>query len=205
MAEHVVEFAESLIEQALRAVEKLANAEQKQKFNAIIQAKLRKDSCENHHIGPVESAPKATEDKKPRGVLFDDPVDAKPIPSRAKATDEDFDKFWKIYPRKVNKAKARESFDRAFKKLRAKHTADEAVKIICDGARIYATKANPEALCHPTTWLNGARWEDDPEAIATPSLADAKMSSRLKAARHGTYDESEEILDPEEARRRAML
>lgn len=104
---------------------------------------------------------------KPRnGLLFDDePVGAPPAASRGKAVDEDFERFWKVFPRRVNKSKAREAFDRAFKKLRAKLSAEECVRTILDGAKVYAERANPEMLCHPTTWLNGGRWDDDPDGI----------------------------------------
>lgn len=122
--------------------------------------------------GESESAdaptPVATSNKrasKIKGALFDDAVDAPPVASRTKAVDEDFERFWKVFPRRVNKAKAREAFDRAFKKLRAKLSAEECVKTIVDGAKVYAERANPEMLCHPTTWLNGGRWDDDPDGI----------------------------------------
>lgn len=155
---------------------------------------LQKQFCESHHVGPVgqpsepaapeskpeqqsssgesesaeASTPVATSNKrasKIKGALFDDAVDAPPVASRTKAVDEDFERFWKVFPRRVNKAKAREAFDRAFKKLRAKLSAEECVKTIVNGAKVYAERANPEMLCHPTTWLNGGRWDDDPEGI----------------------------------------
>lgn len=101
--------------------------------------------------------------------LFAEVDEEKAIVGRKHATSAEFDAFYAVFPRKTNKEKAREAFKKAFIRLRKKHGPDESTEIIMQGARIYSERANPEALCHPTTWLNGSRWEDDPDSIGSKS------------------------------------
>ena len=68
-----------------------------------------------------------------------------------------FDEFWEAYPRKVGKQKARGKFAAACKRVDA--------QTVIDGARRLAADPNlPEAqfIPHPTTWLEGDRWDDPP-------------------------------------------
>lgn len=84
-----------------------------------------------------------------------------------KTTTSDFDQFWLSYPRKVAKSKAQAKFLKLDKKLlpRILEKLEEQKK----------TKQwkddNGKYIPHPTTWLNGERWEDEvigesPEQIA---------------------------------------
>lgn len=71
-----------------------------------------------------------------------------------------FTEFWKHYPRKVGKEDARRAWGRAIK--RRKTNPDDIVA----GAARYAADPNlPETafIPHPDRWLNGNRWENDPE------------------------------------------
>lgn len=76
---------------------------------------------------------------------------------KEKMTQEDFDDFWKIFPKKRSKQKAQEKFlklPRAFlpKILRAVREQTESNEWQKEGGQF---------IPHPTTWLNGKRWEDD--------------------------------------------
>tara|TARA_R110000803_G_scaffold50951_1_gene105579 strand:+ start:992 stop:1483 length:492 start_codon:yes stop_codon:yes gene_type:complete len=82
-----------------------------------------------------------------------------PIPkNKQPAVDDLFEDFWKAYPRKVAKGKARKAWDKATKNV-APQTIIEA------GEQYAKSVAGSEAkyIAHPTTWLNAERWEDDPE------------------------------------------
>lgn len=79
-------------------------------------------------------------------------------PVRNKYTDG-FEAFWKVYPRRVNKAKA----------FRAWKSATEAVSedILIDAAKQYAAYhdavgTDQQYIKHPTTWLNGGEWDSVP-------------------------------------------
>lgn len=71
--------------------------------------------------------------------------------------DATFDAFWKVYPRKAGKGAARTAWRRAMKVA----TYDA----IMEGAQRYAAEragGDPTYTAHPTTWLNGQRWLDEP-------------------------------------------
>jgi len=65
-----------------------------------------------------------------------------------------FDEFWKAYPRKTDKANARKAWAKAIKKK-------PADQIITAAAAYAATKPEPKYTAHPSTWLNGERWDDE--------------------------------------------
>jgi len=81
-----------------------------------------------------------------------------------------FDRFWSIYPIKVGKKKAEQAFDKA--------SSEADIEIIIEGAIRYAGDPNrvEQYTAHPTTWLNGGRWADQP-------LPDRELSKEDKAAR----------------------
>lgn len=68
--------------------------------------------------------------------------------------DEKFEAFWKCYPRRIAKGKARTAFDKAIKKT----TLENMLKAITE----YVAK-KPEKIDfkHPATWLNGECWDDE--------------------------------------------
>jgi uncharacterized protein YifE (UPF0438 family) len=73
-----------------------------------------------------------------------------------KETDLMFDKFWNLYPRKVNKKKTSITFNRLNK--------DNKEKAI-EGAEAYKehvkqNKVEIRFVMHPTTFLNGENWDD---------------------------------------------
>ncbi|QAY93670.1 phage replication protein [Pseudomonas sp. ACM7] len=81
-----------------------------------------------------------------------------PTPA-ASATEDLFPKFWKLYPNKKGKANA----EKAWKKLKV---TDELFALIASGLAKQVvcadwTKDAGKYIPHPTTWLNGKRWEDE--------------------------------------------
>lgn len=82
---------------------------------------------------------------------------------------EGFAVFWKLYPRKVQKAKA----EAAWEKLAV--TPEMLTVITAALARQVTSidwlKSNGQFIPHPTSWLNGKRWEDELQSagIAAPS------------------------------------
>ena len=78
-----------------------------------------------------------------------------------------FDKFWGTYPRKEGKKKA----EQAFEKINPNETT---FKAIMAGLKNHMgseqwTKDNGKFVPHPTTWLNGERWNDEIKAGKTKS------------------------------------
>lgn len=92
----------------------------------------------------------------------DTSVDDQPQASLTKAKSSDngklFEQFWAIYPRKVGKQKARQTWERL-------HASAELAEKIIGGVQRYreTTQWQTEGgkfIPHPTTFLNQRRWED---------------------------------------------
>lgn len=72
---------------------------------------------------------------------------------------ENFDKFWKNYPKKKDKAKTEKWFEK-------NNPNEELMKIILESLDKFKRtkdwqKDNGQYIPLPTTWLNGKRWEDE--------------------------------------------
>jgi hypothetical protein len=79
--------------------------------------------------------------------------------------DAEFERFWEAYPRKVAKKEARRAFARAART----HGAQTLVKQAERWARIWrAAEVAKRFIPHPATWLNGERWDDEPQALSVP-------------------------------------
>jgi len=79
----------------------------------------------------------------------------------------EFEEFWNLYPRKVAKKKAEESFKKAMKASDFKGILDGLNKYL----KFWSTK-DADFVPHPTTWLNQHRWEDEINPIAKPNGLD---------------------------------
>lgn len=76
-------------------------------------------------------------------------------------TENDFQIFWHLYPRKVGRKKAKEKFMKLDRSLMP--ILLEALQKHVDSS---SWKENGiEFIPHPTTWIVGARWEDDPQSL----------------------------------------
>lgn len=67
-----------------------------------------------------------------------------------------FAEFWAVYPRKAGKRAAESAFERACRRAMP--------EVIVAGAERYRDDPNRDDAftAHPTTWLNGDRWDDPP-------------------------------------------
>ena len=75
-----------------------------------------------------------------------------------------WDRFWAIYPRKVDKAKA----IRAWNKLKADRKLMQIMSAALKAQRASEEwrRDNGRAIPYPSTWLNNRRWEDELEGYA---------------------------------------
>ncbi len=74
-----------------------------------------------------------------------------------------FEKFWKLYPRKVDKGRAKTKWEQICSK-KDRPTWKEIKKAIL-AQRKSERWQRTEFIPHPTTWLNQQRWLDDPEEM----------------------------------------
>lgn len=83
------------------------------------------------------------------------------------AQNDAFDAFWKHYPKKVDKQKAKIAFKKVISKKQI--TVDELIAAVERHKRSRQWQ-DASYIPNPTTWLNGSRWEDVlPEANSTRS------------------------------------
>jgi len=68
--------------------------------------------------------------------------------------DEQFDTFWKCFPRRIAKGNARKAFDKAIKKTTLETMLEAITKYV-------ACKPQWQDYCHPASWLNSERWSDE--------------------------------------------
>ncbi|MFZ4894651.1 helix-turn-helix domain-containing protein [Plantibacter sp. Mn2098] len=76
-----------------------------------------------------------------------------------------FERFWKVYPRKVKKADAKRAYRKALKVA----TPEEILAGLAAYTKTIQGK-EPEFIAHASTWLNGERWDDD-YGVAAPTSA----------------------------------
>lgn len=93
--------------------------------------------------------------------------------SRAAACgDQDFDRFWSLYPRKIGKGAARKAWAAAVKR------AEEGAASILAGITVqtsldrFDTREGMRFVPHPSTWLNGDRWLDGLDAEEAEPTSD---------------------------------
>jgi hypothetical protein len=66
----------------------------------------------------------------------------------------DFDRFWQAYPRKIAKLTAKAAYVKALR-------LTDAETLLSAVAVYIQHKPETQDYCHPATWLNGGRWEDE--------------------------------------------
>lgn len=77
------------------------------------------------------------------------------------SVDEEFEEFWRAFPRRVGKLAARAVYGR----VRKSGISQEE---LLDGVTAYiATKPAYADWCHPRTWLSQGRWLDEPDTPKT--------------------------------------
>ncbi len=95
------------------------------------------------------------------GYQLDAPETETETETETYCANDSFDVFWAKYPRKKDKAKSRIWWNKNV-------SSSEYADIIIEGLESQVDeflKRDQKHVPHPTTWLNGKRWEDEPEPI----------------------------------------
>ncbi len=88
------------------------------------------------------------------------------------AADPDFEKFWAIYPRKMNKGDARKAWAQT-KEIRP--TTEQLLKaVIAAKAGEQWSQEGGKWIPYPASWLRGERWEDA-QGIELSDVVNGKM------------------------------
>lgn len=77
--------------------------------------------------------------------------------SKPNDEEDDFARFWKHYPKKADKQRARVAFGKALKSKKV--TVDELIEAV-EQQKKSRQWQDISYVPNPTTWLNGSRWED---------------------------------------------
>lgn len=117
------------------------------------------------------------------GFLIPDPLTPSQAPvADGESGDDLFAKFWKLYPVKKGKAKA----EAAWRKLKVTEdlfaliTQGLSRQVVCQAW----VKDGGQYIPHPTTWLNGKRWEDE---VDPPKLASSNVH-QFPVSNHTGFD-----------------
>lgn len=73
---------------------------------------------------------------------------------RKRVSDMSFDEFWSAYPRKIARIVAKKAYEKAL-------TLTDHETIMRGVERYKVQKPDYCDWCHPSTWLNQGRWDDD--------------------------------------------
>jgi len=90
----------------------------------------------------------------------------------------EFDKFWMIYPRKVNKGLAMKAWEKA-----AIKAAPALIIAAVEAWKNSKDFPEPDFIPHPSSWLNGERWSDelsDKKQVVTQAEREAFMAEHRR-------------------------
>lgn len=183
----IVESVHARIQRLLSEAVELMQSSDKTSDEAkeTLKAFNKSNAAACSYFGDLKSTEPATVSVKVPRVLFPDAEEERQQRLRTVPTKEEFEAFWKAYPRRVDKTNARVAFTKAFKLLRKTMECEQVITTIMTGVGVYAIHADPAVLCYPTTWLNGCRWEDEADGIRSPE----KDQRRRNIAMHGAFTE----------------
>ena len=85
------------------------------------------------------------------------------------ATLDHFEDFWAAYPRKIGKGNARKAFEKAMKRA----SVDEIAAGLNRQLPALSSKEQ-QYIPHASTWLNGERWNDEPDTNTTDRASNAR-------------------------------
>ena len=90
-----------------------------------------------------------------------------------------FDEFWEDVPNKIGKDAARKAWAEALKRGAKPEDIIAGLEGYGDYERKRSEQSDYRPL-HPSTWLNGGRWQDEPVAHRPRKLSDAPDYQRMK-------------------------
>lgn len=136
----------------------------------------------------TETKPKETETAKKKTKEEDKDIKETVLTDskeKAASLDRAFDKFWAVYPRHTAKQDAK----KAFMKVSPDDSLLNIMLTAIQRQKQTDQWSDPRYIPHPATWLNGRRWEDEPQR------ATMKPGKVVSAAQYQQRDYDEEDLE----------
>jgi hypothetical protein len=129
----------------------------------ILPPRSEKPTTPVGNIGHTQSEFSGTGSRKSRPKTEKEETEKEETGKGSLIADDQFDRFWTQYPKRVDKASARKAFDRAMKRA--------SFETIIAGVHRYAaerTDEDPKFTKHPATWLNADAWLNDAQPRHRP-------------------------------------
>lgn len=167
---------------AIIELESLRKLQEKQRENRSGPNKnndLEKPRFDHTEPEPdTELLPVGNNPPNPQTDLLGEPLASPPatVGKSSQNFDDEFEKVWERYPRKVGKGAARKAW------AKARKTTDRTVmgNSLMAHIRVWAGGTPKDKIPHLSTWLNQERWNDDPSASANRSQnSDEQMDSLM--------------------------
>lgn len=92
-------------------------------------------------------------------------------------TPSQFEKFWEMYPKKVDKGKAKTIWDRICRRQQNRPKWRELSLALAEQKRSERWQ-NKKFIPHPSTWLNQNRWLDDPNEMRSYDYSDDNKNNK---------------------------
>jgi len=111
-------------------------------------------------------------------------------------TPNQFNKFWKIYPKKTDKGKALTKWNKICSKPPKERPRWKDIRVAIHRQKESERWQDKRFIPNPTTWLNQNRWLDDPEEMKNYNRNESinASGSRSGSSEHPTYIEYDEQL-----------
>ena len=127
---------------------------------------------------------------------YEPPTDPKASDEASARPQSDFDQFWSAYPAKVGKKAAQQAWSRA-------KDRPPLADLLAALERYRRTKPADRDWCHPSTWLNQGRWDDEDasqavgQVVALPSATfDGPPEVRVAIVAAKDEDFARKYVDP---------
>lgn len=115
------------------------------------------DKSEKKDSFSTEQSLKESKGKESKGNTPPTPSRGRRKASLPKYQPEWFIRFWSLYPRKTNRVQAVKAWDKLKPDLQLCKVMDTAIR-----AQMQTPQwQDPQHIPHPSTWLNGERWNDE--------------------------------------------
>lgn len=150
----------------LRAPARTARQERNARYYAKVASEKRLNASEQDVSDVQDASPSSPKQRKVSPCTpSKETQPSSPPPSaspqaytgRARAMTCGFAEFWEAYPRKIGKDAAEKAFAKAIQ--RAPELTVSDLRQALDAYRRF--KPPDQDYCHPATWLNQGRWNDD--------------------------------------------
>jgi hypothetical protein len=131
-----------------------------EKAKKDIHGRVTEESRQSHDVSSTSTST-STSNKRYKD-LGQKRVKKPSLTQVAKDTQYEFDMWWEVWPKKVQKKVARKAYAKG-RRDNNMPGVKELIDITHKHIEAWKERDDPRFIPHPSTWLNGCRWEDELE------------------------------------------